>query len=396
MPREVLDVTNLAKVPLLDLTRESEQVRDELRAAFERVLTSGRYIMGPEVEQIEAELQAFLGIRHAIGVSSGTDALLLALMALGIGPGDEVICPTYTFFATAGAIWRVGARPVFVDIDPMTYNCDPDQVAARLSTRTKAIMPVHLFGQSAAMDPILECASRRGVPVIEDAAQAIGAIYGDRPAGGMGTMGCFSFYPSKNLGCLGDGGLLTTHDDNLAQLCRALRVHGSKKTYEHFVVGGNFRLDALQAAFLRVRLGHLSADTERRRQNAALYRRMFRDSDVVRTGGEPDSYAMLTLPHEVEPSHTYNQFVIRVHGEGRRDDLRTWLRERCVATEVYYPVPMHLQGCFSSLGYRLGDFPIAELAAKETLALPIFPGLVPEEIARVVGLVASWCRADTA
>ncbi|MFO1054806.1 MAG: DegT/DnrJ/EryC1/StrS family aminotransferase [Planctomycetota bacterium] len=379
-------MTTITKVPLLDLTRNDPGVLDELRSAFERVLVSGQYIMGPEIDGLEKECAAFLGCKHALGVSSGTDALILALMSLGIGPGDEVVCPTYTFFATAGAVWRVGARPVFVDIDPATYNCDPKAIAAAITPRTRAIIPVHLFGQCADMDPIL--AAAKSIPVIEDAAQAIGTRYGDRCAGSMGAFGCFSFFPSKNLGCLGDGGLVTTNDDALAEMARVMRVHGGKPKYYHRVVGGNFRLDPLQAAFLRVKLPRLPAATEGRRRNAAFYERLFRAAGVVSTSPTEVAPDRIGLPVRVG-DHIYNQFVIR---SPRREELRQHLQARGVGTEVYYPVPLHMQDCFKALGHREGDFPHSERAARESLALPIFPELSEAEMRHVADSVVAFCK----
>ncbi|MCA8942527.1 MAG: DegT/DnrJ/EryC1/StrS family aminotransferase, partial [Planctomycetes bacterium] len=350
-----------------------------MRAAFDRVLTSGRYIMGPEVDGLEAEVAEFTGAAHAIGVSSGTDALLCSLMALGIGRGDEVICPTYTFFATAGTIWRTGAKPVFVDVDPATYNTDAERIAAAITERTRVIMPVHLFGQCCDMGPIVELASQKGIRVIEDAAQAIGAKCGDRGAGSMGDFGCFSFFPSKNLGCLGDGGIITTNDADLAEEARIMRIHGGKPKYHHKVVGGNFRLDPLQAAMVRVRLPRLPAETERRRANAARYEELFHAAGIV--SGDPVDVPSdkIGLPVKVQPSHIYNQFVIRVGG-GRREALRAALGQHGIGNEVYYPIPMHLQECFAELGHSRGDFPVAERAAEETLALPIFASLTDDEL----------------
>jgi dTDP-4-amino-4,6-dideoxygalactose transaminase len=368
-------------VPLLDLQAQYGPIRDELIAALVRVSDSQRFIMGPEIEAVEKELAALLGIRHAVAVSSGTDALLLALMALDIGPGDEVVTTTYSFFATAGAIVRVGARPVFVDIDPQTFNIDPDRVSDTITPRTRAILPVHLFGLCADLDPLLDAARPAGIPVVEDAAQAIGATYGSRPVGGIGALGCFSFYPSKNLGAFGDAGLLTTNDDRLAMRARLLRTHGMEPRYYHHLVGGNFRMDALQAAVLRVKAPHLAAWTEGRRRNAARYRTLFRDAGLD---------GVVTLP--VEPSdrvHIFNQFVIR---SSDRDALKAHLDERGIGTEIYYPVPFHLQPCLANLGYRRGDFPDAERAAEESLALPIYAELTSDQQETVVAAVAAFAR----
>jgi dTDP-4-amino-4,6-dideoxygalactose transaminase len=366
-------------VPLLDLQAQYRPLRNEILAAVGRVCDSQRFIMGPELTGLEDELARLLGVRHAIGVSSGTDALLLALMALEIGSGDEVVTTTYSFFATAGAIVRVGARPVLVDIDPVTFNIDPERAAAAVTPRTKAILPVHLYGLSADLDPIMETAARARVSVIEDAAQAIGARYKGRPAGGLGTCGCFSFFPSKNLGAFGDAGLVTTGDEALAKRARLLRTHGMEPKYYHHLVGANFRMDALQAAVLRVKAPHLTAWTEARRANAARYRTLFRDAGL----GES-----VTLP--VEPpdrTHIYNQFVIRVPD---RDGLKRHLDECGIGTEIYYPVPFHLQPCFAGLGYRLGAFPHAERAANESLAIPIYGELTIGQQEAVVGAIAEY------
>ncbi len=386
-------MTSITSVPLLDLTRNDPEVLDRMREAFDRVLVSGRYIMGPEIDGLEAECAEFLGIEHAIGVSSGTDALILALMSLGIGAGDEVICPTYTFFATAGSIWRVGAKPVFVDCDPITYNLDPAEIEAKITPATKALMPVHLFGQCADMTPVLEVASKHGVRIIEDAAQAISARYdttsGPVSAGGMGDFGCFSFFPSKNLGCLGDGGLVTTNDAELAEHARIMRVHGGKPKYYHHFVGGNFRLDPLQAALLRIKLPLLPAATEGRRRNAARYVERLQAAGVVSADPAEVGSGQIGLPQAVR-DHIFNQFTLR---SPERDALREWLGERGIGTEIYYPVPMHLQACFAELGHREGDFPRSEQAARETLALPIFPELAPEEIDYVADGVIAFCRS---
>lgn len=369
-------------MPLLDLRGQYAPLRDEILAAIARVCDSQRFIMGPEIAALEEELSAMLGVSHSVAVSSGTDALLLALMAHGVTQGDEVVTTTYSFFATAGAVVRVGARPVLVDIDPVTFNIDPAQAARAISPRTKAIIPVHLYGLCADMDPLLEEAGRRGIPVIEDAAQAIGASYKSRPAGGMGTLGCFSFFPSKNLGAFGDAGLLTTNDADLAARARLLRVHGMEPKYYHHLVGGNFRMDALQAAVLRVKAPHLAAWTEARRLNASRYARLFRDRGLL---------DRIVLP--VEPAgsrHIFNQFVIRVP---ERDALRQHMDARKIGTEIYYPVPFHEQPCFAGLRYTRGDFPHAERAARETLALPIYSELTPEQQETVVDAIAEFLHA---
>jgi dTDP-4-amino-4,6-dideoxygalactose transaminase len=366
-------------VPLLDLQAQFVPLREEILAAIARVCDSQQFILGAEVEALERELAAMLEVPHAIGVSSGTDALLVAMMALGIGPGDEVVTPTYSFFATAGCVSRLNARPVFVDSDPETFNLDPAATVAAITPRTRAIVPVHLFGQSADLAPIVAAARERGVAVIEDAAQAIGTRDKGRCVGGIGDFGCFSFFPSKNLGAFGDGGLVTARDAALAERVRLLRGHGMQPKYYHHLVGGNFRLDALQAAVLRVKAPHLAGWTEARRRNAARYRTLFAQAgllDRVRLPVErPDGY------------HIYNQFVVRV---ADRDGLRAHLSAAGIGTEIYYPVPFHLQACFRDLGYREGDFPVAEAAARESLALPIYGELTEAQQAQVVDAIAEF------
>jgi dTDP-4-amino-4,6-dideoxygalactose transaminase len=367
------------KVPLLDLQAQYRPIRDEILAAMTRVADSQRFIMGPEIDALEQELAAMLGIRHAITVSSGTDALLLALMALDITAGDEVITPTYSFFATAGCVSRLGGRPVLVDIDPVTFNIDVAQAIAAITPRTKAIMPVHLFGQSADLDPILDAAGRAGIAVVEDAAQAIGATYHARPLGGLGAFGCFSFFPSKNLGAFGDAGLVTTNDDALADRARLLRTHGMRPKYYHHVVGANFRMDALQAAILRVKAPYLPAWTDARRANAATYRDLFGAADVD---------GRVTLPVEAPGCrHIYNQFVIRTP---ERDALKSHLDAEGIGNEIYYPVPFHLQPCFADLGYAAGAFPHAERAAADSLAIPIYGELTRVQQERVVSAIGSF------
>ena len=367
------------KVPLLDLHAQYVPLRAEILAAIERVCDSQRFIMGPEITAFEEEMARMLGVRHAVSVSSGTDALLLALMALDIRAGDEVVTSTYSFFATAGAIARLGAKPVLVDIDETTFNLDPERVAAALTPRTKAIIPVHLFGLSADMDPILDVAARAYIPVVEDAAQAIGASYKSRLLGGLGAAGCFSFFPSKNLGAFGDAGLFVTNDDALAKQARLLRTHGMEPRYYHQAVGANFRMDALQAAILRVKAPHLAEWTSRRRANAARYRTLFRDAGLL---------DKVTLPNEPPDRwHIFNQFVIRTTD---RDRLKAHLDERGIGTEIYYPVPFHLQPCFAGLGHARGDFPRAERAAAESLALPIYGELIPAQQEAVVSAIGDY------
>jgi len=372
------------KVPMLDLVAEHAPYRAELVAAFERVLDSGRFVLGPEVESFEQEIGKWIGVPHAVGVSNGSDALLLALQAVGVGPGDEVICPTFTFFATAGAVARLGAVPVFVDSAECCYNLRADQVAAKTGPKTKAIIAVHLFGQCADMDPILAAAKKRNIPVIEDAAQALGAKDKGRMAGTMGTLGCFSFFPTKNLGTLGEGGLVTTKDPDLAEKVRKLRVHGAKVKYFHEMIGGNFRLHELQAAFLRVKLRYLDQALKKRRENATRliqqlqekWKAVFPTEQCI-CEGEKQSFQAHTdgtilLPFTCQSgdrSHTWNQFVIRVVGRGLRDALKIKLGKEGIQTEIYYPRSMHMQACFR--GQTTGVFASSEKANQECLAIPL-------------------------
>ena len=368
-------------VPLLDLKAQYATIREEVRAAVDRVLESQYFILGPEVEALEAEVAAYCQCRYGIGVSSGSDALLVALMAIDLQPGDEVITTPYTFFATAGAIARLGAKPVFVDIDPATYHIDPARLEAAVTPRTRAILPVHLYGQMADMDPVMVVAERHGLYVIEDAAQAIGAEYKGRRAGSIGHMGCFSFFPSKNLGGVGDGGMVTTNDPALADRLKLLRGHGARPKYHHKVVGGNFRLDALQAAVLRVKLPYLDGWTAARQRNADFYRRLFAESGLAADD-------QILLPVDAGYGrHIYNQFVIRTV---RRDALASYLKEQQIGSEVYYPLPMHLLECFAGLNLPAGTFPASEAAAQETLALPIYPELSGEMLQRVVQAVTAF------
>lgn len=361
---------------MLDVVAQNEPMLEELLEAAHRVIRSGRYILGPEVESFEHEIADFLGVDHAIGVSSGTDALLVALMSLGIGPGDEVITTPYSFFATAGCIARVGATPVFVDIDFETFNLDVGRVATAITDRTRAIVPVHLFGQPCDMEALWSVACAHDLPIIEDAAQAIGAKSSVGPVGRLGVFGCFSFFPSKNLGGFGDAGLLTTTDAELAEKARMIRSHGSKPKYHHAIVGGNFRLDALQAALLRVKLHGLEAWTKRRRAHADRY-------DAAFLGAELPA-AVLGPPRRRAEGHIYNQYVIRT---SHRDALRAHLRQEGIETAIYYPIPLHLQECFATLGYRPGSMPEAERASLESLALPIFAGLEEARQQRVIDAV---------
>ncbi len=353
------------QVPLLDLKEQNTALRPEIEAALGRVLDTNGFILGGEVAELEKELAAYCGTKHALGCASGSDAILLALMALDVGPGDEVITTPYSFFATVSSITRLGATPVLVDIDPVTYNIDISQVEAAITSRTKAIEPVHLYGQCSDMAALRAIADSHGIAIVEDAAQAIGAEEDGVQAGAMGTMGCFSFYPSKNLGGMGDGGFVTTNDDALAKKLRALRVHGSEEKYYHKYIGLNSRLDGFQGAVLRVKLPHLNAWTDARRVNADNYRRLFTDLGLAEQIGLP--------AERKNAKHIYNQYVIRV--PARRDELRAFLTEKGVGTDIYYPLPLHLQTCFEYLGYKAGDMPESERAAIETLALPIYPEL---------------------
>jgi dTDP-4-amino-4,6-dideoxygalactose transaminase len=370
-------------IPLLDLTAQYAPIRDDILGAITRVCDTQKFILGPEVESLERELAAMLEVDHAVAVSSGTDAVLVVLMALGIRPGDEVITPTYSFFATAGCVSRLGATPVFVDIDPVTLNIDPAAIERALSPRTRAIVPVHLFGLMADMAPILEMGRKAGVPVIEDAAQAIGATAHGRQAGTQGLASCFSFFPSKNLGAFGDAGLVTSNDAAFAHEVRLLRNHGAEPKYIHHRIGGNFRMDALQAAILRVKARHLPAWTDARRRNADRYRALAAELDL-----EGD----LTLP--VEPAgyrHIYHQFVVRT---ARRDALRDHLTARQIGTEIYYPVPFHRQECFADVPSRTGNFPVADLTAATSLALPIYGELSAEQQRRVMTTIAECFGAS--
>ena len=358
------------QVPLLDLKAQYLPIKQEILSAVSEVLASQHFILGPRVEQCEKAIAEYSNCKYGIGVSSGSDALLVCLMAENIGPGDEVITTPYTFFATVGAITRLGARPIFVDIDPVTYNLDVTQIASKITEKTRAIMPVHLFGQMADMDPIMGLASQHGLVVIEDAAQAIGAEYKGRRAGSIGHYGCFSFFPSKNLGAAGDGGMVVTNEAARAERVRCLRGHGAKPKYYHRMIGGNFRLDALHAAIVSAKLPHLDQWTEGRRANAQRYDVLFQEA------GTP-----VTRPSVVTDRHIFNQYVISTP---ERDELQAFLRSKGVGTEVYYPVPMHLQDCFAYLAIPPGAFPESERAAKESLAIPIYPELTEEQARYVV------------
>jgi dTDP-4-amino-4,6-dideoxygalactose transaminase len=377
------NATEPLAVPALDLKAQYRAIRHEIEPVLRAVVESQYFVLGPEVAGLEAEVARYCQAPHAVGCASGSDALLLPLMAWEIGPGDEVITTPYTFFATAGAVWRTGARPVFVDIEPDTYNLDPSRLEAAITPRTKAILPVHLYGQAADMEPILGIARRHGLHVLEDAAQSIGALYRGRPVGTWGDAAAYSFYPSKNLGGFGDGGLMTASDEALARRLARLRVHGMEPKYYHHEVGFNSRLDALQAAILRVKLRHLDAWTAARRRVAQSYRELFRGHGLE---------GAVTLPVErPDCFHVYNQFVIRV-AESLRDPLRAHLSDRRIGTEIYYPIPLHLQDCFAALGYREGAFPLSEAAARQTIALPMYPELSDAALRHVVGSIAEFAR----
>ena len=401
-------------VPLLDLIAQNKPLENELKAAFERVLRSGQYILGAEVQDLETSIADLVGARHAVGVSSGTDAILLALMTLGIGPGDEVICPSFTFFATAGCIARTGAKPVFADSCPVCFNIDVADAARKTSARTKAVIPVHLFGQAAEMDGIMAFAEQHNLAIIEDAAQALGASYKGRKVGSIGAFGAFSFFPSKNLGGLGDSGMLVTNNDALAEKARLLRTHGSKPKYYHRIVGANFRMDPLQAALLSVKLPHYRAYTARRRSNASYY------SDKLQrlSGVTVSSPSLCTCRMETQKArslpvqnsqpavrlllpvaypyndHIWNQYTLRVIGDEQRDALRAFLTARGIGTEIYYPVPMHQQECFAYLGIDSSLLPNATMLAKECLSIPIYPELEPEQKAEVASAIGEFlCSA---
>ena len=368
------------KVPLLDLKEQNQSLRTEVDAAISKVLDSNGFILGAEVEALENELADYSCSKFAVGCASGTDALLLALMAFDVGPGDEVITTPYSFFATVSAVTRLGATPVLVDIDALTFNLDVSGVESKITEKTKAIQPVHLFGQCAAMSELRKISKKYNVPLIEDAAQAIGAEENGSRAGAMSEIGCFSFYPSKNLGGMGDGGLLTTSDEALANKLKALRVHGSEKRYYHKWVGLNSRLDALQAAVLRVKLPYLDSWSDKRKANADNYRKLFYDTKLEE---------QISLPFERENvRHIYNQFVVRV--PEKRDELKQFLAENDIGTDIYYPVSLHLQECFAYLGYQKGDFSESEKASLETLALPIFPELTFKQQEYVVQKISEF------
>ncbi|HHF52143.1 MAG TPA: DegT/DnrJ/EryC1/StrS family aminotransferase [Candidatus Aminicenantes bacterium] len=376
------------KVPLLDLKAQYASIKEEIRTAVDDVFDSQYFILGPKVKELEQEIARYSEISYALGVSSGTDALLISLMALGIEPGDEVITTPFTFFSTAGVISRLNATPKFVDIDPDTFNMDPEKLESAITRRTKAVIPVHLFGQCADMDPILEVSSKYGLPVIEDAAQSIGAQYKHKKAGSMAEFGVFSFFPSKNLGGAGDGGMVITRESALYDKLQLLRVHGARSKYYHKIVGGNFRLDSLQAAVLLVKLKYLDSWSEKRRKNAALYNRLFAQSGLIERG-------IIKTPVEAYKDsgdrnhHIYNQYTLRTRS---RDKLQEYLKEQGVSTAIYYPLPLHLQECFKDLGYLKGDFPEAEKASGSVISLPVYPELTDEQQEYIVEKISGFFK----
>ena len=377
----------LVPVPLLDLKKQYATLKDEILRVTSEVYDSQGFILGPRVEAFEKAVASYVGAKHAVGMSSGTDAQLAVMMALGVGPGDDVVTSPYSFFSTAGAVARLGARPVFVDIEPETFNLDAAKLETAITPKTKLIQPVHLYGQCADMDPIRDIARRKGIPVLEDACQSLGAAYKGVKAGTLGESSAFSFFPSKNLGGFGDGGMVTTSDDGFAATLRALRMHGETSRYHHKFVGGNFRLDTLQAAVLHVKLPHLDSWAEARRANAKEIERRY-----VENGGLGFEKGGLKFPHEAAGRHhVFNQFVVRVGGE-KRDSLKAFLEKKSIGCAIYYPVPLHLQECFAALGGKAGDFPVSERAAKETLALPVFPELTGEQKAALSSDLSEFSR----
>jgi dTDP-4-amino-4,6-dideoxygalactose transaminase len=363
------------KVPFLDLKRQYGAIKKEMDEAVFSVLSNTQFILGPEVKSLEEKIAVYCGTKFAIGVASGTDALLLSLRACGVKSGDEVITTGFSFFASAGVISRLGANPIFVDIDPETYNINPDQIEKKVTPKTKAIMPVYLFGQCANMDPIMEVARKHNLKVIEDAAQAIGAEYKGKKAGAIGEFGCFSFFPSKNLGGAGDGGMVVTNDPELAEMVRILRVHGSKPKYYHSTIGYNSRLDTIQAAILSVKLKYLDDWTKKRREHAEVYNSAFKDLDMITPKEENFNY------------HIYNQYTIAVKN---RDELRNYLKEKQIGHDTYYPVPLHLQECYKFLGYKKGDLPVSEKKAEEVVSIPIYPELTEEEQEYVISTIKGF------
>jgi len=376
------------KIPLIDLKAQYQSIKDEVRTAVDEVMESQHFILGPKVEDLERNIAAYSGTKYAVGVSSGTDALLVALMALDIEAGDEVITTPFTFFATAGVIARLCAKPVFVDIDPLTFNMDPAKLEAAITKKTKAIIPIHLFGQCADMDPIMAIANRHGLSVIEDAAQSIGAEYKGRRAGSIGPLGGFSFFPSKNLGGFGDGGMVIMRDAALYEKVKILRVHGSKPKYYHKIVGGNFRLDSLQAAVLNVKLKYLDGWSKGRRDNAEYYDEAFRSAGLT-ANGLVQTPAPVYKDSGDKNYHIYNQYTLRVKS---RDKLQDFLKAAGVPSEIYYPLPLHVQECFQDLGYKKGDFPVSEKAADSVLSIPIYPELTDEQKDYIIGKIVEFYR----
>ena len=370
------------KVPLLDLKAQYEAIKPDVDESLEKVFASQLFINGPQVKECEHAVAEYCGVKYATAVSSGTDALLISLMVSEVGAGDEVITSDYSFFATAGSIARVSAKPVFVDIDPVTFNLDPEQVERCISPQTRAIIPVHLYGQAADMTPILDIAEKHNLIIIEDAAQAIGAEYQGKRAGSFGDFGCFSFFPSKNLGAPGDGGMVTTDEEGLDKKLKIFRNHGSQEKYYHKYIGGNFRFDSIHAAVVLVKLPYLDSWSAKRKQNADYYRQLLSAGGLTADG-------TIVLPVEVQNRHIYNQFILRVRD---RDRLRQFLLSQSIGCEVYYPVPFHLQECFSYLGYEKGDFPESEKAAEQTIALPIYPELTKKQIEYVVETMIDFYR----
>lgn len=384
------------KVPLLDLKAQYKTIQKEAEAALLRVAESQYFILGKEVETLENTIKDYIGTKYAIGVSSGTDALLIALMSINIEPGDEVILPTYSFFATAGVVARLKAIPVFTDISSITMNIDPEDIERKITAKTKAIIPVHLYGQSAEMDKIMEIAEKHNLKVIEDGAQAIGAQYKDgRKVGAIGDIGCFSFFPSKNLGCFGDGGIVTTNDDDLGDRLKIMRVHGGKPKYYHKIIGGNFRLDEIQAAVLNVKFPHLDNWSAKRRENAKLYTKLFLEKKLAEEEGktEIDEKNKVLLPKAIYENsgqknyHIFNQYIIRVN---KRDELKKYLQDNEIGCEIYYPVPFHKQECFAYLNLDKSQYPISDFAADNSLALPIYPELTKEQITFTVDKISEF------
>ena len=376
-----MKLTKGIKVPLLDIPSSYKEILEDVENKITAVIQSGQFILGPMVEELEQQIAAYCNSNYAVGVSSGTDALLISLMAAGIGEGDEVITTPFTFFATAGSITRLGAKPVFVDIERESFNINPNQIEKKITEKTRAIIPVHLYGQSANMDSVLELSKKYNLVVIEDAAQAIGSEYKGKRVGSLGEYGCFSFFPTKNLGGFGDGGMVVMNSEKFYNQVKVLRVHGSNPKYYHRVVGGNFRLDALQAGIVLAKLKYLDQWIEKRRKNAQTYNHLFKKNNIA---------DQVTLPSEINPRHVYNQYVIRV--KEKRDDLRNFLQENGIASEIYYPCPLHLQDCFAFLGYKNEDFPESQKAADETIALPVFPELTEEQLNYVVEMIVKFIK----